>query len=80
MLSVRFLFKGEQRDIKIHFDRDCDLENHEEIKVNSCIWFSMGCWGSSEILMREILDSIREYGSIYIDVRDCDDSGFEEIK
>lgn len=80
MLSVQFLFKGEERDIKIHFDCDCDLENHEEIDGSSCIWFSMGCWGSSEILMQEILDSVKEYGRIYIDLSDCDDYGFEEIK
>lgn len=79
MLSISFLFKGEQRDLRITFDCDCDLKIYEEIDGDSCLWFTLGYWGSSEQLMREVLQSMKEFGKVYIDVNDCDDVGFDEV-
>lgn len=77
--SVHFKYKGEERRVLIYFDCDCDLKNHEEIKGDSCIWFSLGCWGSSEYIMRGILEKMKDFGNCYIDVNDCDDVGYEQI-
>lgn len=78
-ISMTFIYKGEARDLKIHFGCDCDLAIYPEIQGVSCVWFSLGCWGSSELLMRTVLDSVRQYGKVYIDVNDSDDTDFEEI-
>lgn len=78
-LCFNFKFKGEERQLLVHFDCDVDLENHTEIAGDSCLWLSIGCWGSSEFLMKEILTALQGFGKTYIDVNDCDSVGFEEI-
>jgi hypothetical protein len=38
----------------------------------------LGCWENSEELMKKFLDALSDLGDCYIDVNDCDESGFEQ--
>ena len=55
------------------------LENHPEIEGTSCVWLSLGHWGSSEEIMLLALNSLSSIGDTYIDVNDCDDTGFVKV-
>lgn len=76
MLSITFKYKNEDRQLNVHFDCDYDLKNHEEIEGDSCLWLSLGAWGSSEEIMRNVLTALKPLGSVYIDLNDCDDVGY----
>lgn len=80
-LTLDWVFNGESCSmfVTFDFDCDCDLKNHPEIEGTSCIWFSLGAWGSSEMLMRTVLQSVSDLGKVYIDVNDCDDIDFVQI-
>lgn len=81
-LSAYFQFKGEDRHLFIPLDCDCDLTNHEEIEGKSCIWFSLGCWGSSVELMQSLMGAFKAeewVDACYIDESDCDEEGFIQV-
>lgn len=78
-LSVYFKYKGEDRRIFINLGCDCDLEIYEEIKGDSCIWFSIGYWGSSVEIMQSLMEEFKEIGQPYVDDNDCDDVEFYKI-
>ena len=76
---VVFNFNREARALRVTFDFDFDLENHPEIEGTSCVWLSLGHWGSSEEVMLLALNSLSSIGDTYIDVNDCDDTGFVKV-
>lgn len=78
-LNVFFKYKGEDRRIFVALDCDCDLQNYEEINGNSCIWFSLGHWGSSVEIMQSLMEGFKEIGESYVDDNDCDDVDFYKI-
>ena len=82
-LSCRFKYKGEERRLFIAVNCDCDLNIHkDEIKGNSCLWLSFGCWGSSVELMESLLDEFKKQEWVercYIDQNDSDEHGFKEV-
>lgn len=78
-LQVCFRYKGEDRQISIALHCDCDLKIHEEIEGNSCIWFSLGCWGNSVELMYSLMQEFKDFGDCYVDENDCDDVDFVKI-
>lgn len=81
-LHARFQYKEEERGLFAHFDCDCDLANHNEIKGESCVWLRLGCWGSSVEIMESLLREFRKQEWVercYIDENDCDDEGYKEI-
>ena len=69
MLNMEFNFKGERRRLAVFFDCDCDQSEYGPASVS----FSMGCWGSSEQLMRTVLEALTMLGKPYLDVNDSDD-------
>lgn len=77
--AIEFRYKGEDRQLNMHFDCDSDLKNHEEIIGNSCVWLSLGNWGSSVFLMKSILENLKEFGDVWIDENDCDDQDFYKL-
>ena len=78
-VMVVFKFNREDRMLRVSFDCDYDLENHPEIKGTSCVWLSLGHWGSSEEIMHLALNSLSSIGDTYIDANDCDDTGFVKV-
>ena len=78
-VMIVFNFNREDRTMRVSFDCDCDLENHPEIEGTSCVWLSLGHWGSSEEVMLLALNSLSSIGDTYIDVNDCDDTGFVKV-
>lgn len=81
-LSVYFQIKGENRRLYIPFDCDWDLAIYDEIKGESCIWLSLGHWGSSVELMESLLIEFRKQEWVercYIDENDSDEEGFKEV-
>ena len=78
-VMVVFNFNREDRMLRVSFDCDCDLENHPEIEGTSCIWLSIGNWGSSEEIMMLVLKSLSELGDTYIDYNDSDDIDFVKV-
>lgn len=78
-IQVYFKYKNEDRMLFICLDCDGDLKNHEEIQGDSCIWFSLGYWGSSVEIMKGVLNFMKQYGDCYIDENDCDEEGFYKV-
>ena len=82
-LSCRFKYKGEDRQLFITVDCDCDLNNYkDEIRGDSCICLSFGCWGSSVELMESLLNEFKKQEWVercYIDENDSDEHGFKEV-
>lgn len=76
MFTVSFKYKNEDRCMYVNFECDCDLKNHEEIEGDSCLWLSLGAWGSSEEIMQNVLTELKPLGKVYIDVNDCDGVGY----
>src|SRR5690554_3945917 len=73
-LSCWFKYKGEERELFIAVDCDCDLNIYkDEIKGDSCLWLRFGCWGSSVELMQSLLNEFKKQGwaeHCYIDEND----------
>lgn len=80
LIRAHFLYKGEERMLNVSFYCDCDLELHEEIEGDKCLWLSLGNWGSSVELMTSLLKAFETMGVCYIDENDCDDVGYQRIK
>ena len=78
-VMIVFNFNRQDRMLRVSFDCDCDLENHPEIEGTSCIWLSLGNWGSSEEIMMLVLKSLSELGDTYIDYNDSDDIDFVKV-
>ena len=82
-LSCCFKYKGEDRRLFIAVDCDCDLNIYkDEIKGNSCLWLSLGCWGSSVELMESLLAEFKSQGWVercYIDENDSNAHSFKEV-
>lgn len=72
MVEVHFKYRSEQRSLHIHFDCDWDAREYGE----HALLLSLGCWGSSELIMRTVLASLQDLGPTYIDVNDCDDEDY----
>lgn len=70
MASVTFKLHGESRDLMLFFTCDCD---HTDLAPQS-LSMSLGCWGSSDILMKTVLHALSLLGPAYFDHNDCDDT------
>lgn len=68
MLSLDFVYAGEKRTLNVFFDCDCDQVEHGP----SSLSMSLGCWGSSELLMRTALTALSVLGTPWLDVNDSD--------
>jgi hypothetical protein len=69
LVQFHFRFNGEQRILWLFFTCDCDnLELGEQ-----SLSLNLGYWGSSETIMRIVLEALACLGPTYIDVNDCDD-------
>lgn len=68
MLSLDFVYAGEKRALKVFFDCDCDQSDYGP----SSLSMSLGCWGSSELLMRTALTALSLLGTAWLDVSDSD--------
>lgn len=80
LVQIHFTYDGEKRTLWTFFH--CDVDNRA--LGASSISLSMGCWGSSEMLMRTALAALSGLGPTYIDVNDCDStdmapSGIEPV-
>ena len=71
MVVFRFTVKGESRKLHLHFSCDSD---EPKVKGKKLIW-SVGMWGSSELIIRTVGEALQDLGKIYIDLNDCDDIG-----
>lgn len=68
MVDFGFRFRGENRSLKLFLTCDCD---HLELAPKS-VSLSIGCWGSSDIIMQSALHALSLLGPAYYDYNDCD--------
>jgi hypothetical protein len=73
MATLSFKYKGEERNLFIHFD--CDSDSN----FGKSIILSFGCWGNSELLMKTVLYSLSDFGEMYYDYNDCDDIDMAQL-
>jgi len=79
MLAVSFIFNGEDRMLRIHFDCDVDGESCG-YKDGPKLILSLGAWGSSVEIMKAVLDNLKNLGDTYLIENDCADYEMEQIK
>jgi len=65
MLTVSFIFNGEDRQLSIHFDCDSDGESCGYIDGPKII-LSLGAWGSSIEIMTVVMQALKVYGNAYL--------------
>lgn len=53
--------------------------DHEDIKGDFKVVFSIGYWGSSDEIMMVVAEAIKEFGGVYYDFNDCDDLDFIKL-
>jgi len=73
-LSFYFYDGTDYRKLMVFLECDCDNKKLGEHSISMLL----GCWGNSEELMKKFLDALSDLGDCYIDVNDCDESGFEQ--
>lgn len=78
MLTVSFIFNGEDRMLRIHFDCDFDGEDCG-YKDGSKLILSLGAWGGSVEIMEVVLDNLKHLGDTYIIENDCVDYELRKI-
>lgn len=76
--TILFKYRGEDRWLRVHFDRDQDGEAYG-YKDGSKLILSLGCWGSSVELMITVLKALAVYGPAYLIDNDCSDYELQEI-
>lgn len=69
MLSVKFRFDGEERDMKVFFTCDSD---YSEVKKGKKIIIHLGAWGQSVRLIKVVLAALSQFGQAYIVENDCE--------
>lgn len=79
MLIVNFEFKGEKRNLHIHFDCDSDGKDCGYADGSKLI-LSLGMWGSSVQLMRGTLEGLKIFGKCYLIENDCSDYVWKNCK
>lgn len=67
-VTFDFKFNDEERSLRAFFTCDCD---HEDVTPQS-LSFILGCWGSSPLLMQQVLFAMSLLGQAYYDENDCD--------
>lgn len=73
--SVQFIYAGEKRALFVFFQCDSD---HADLSPTS-ISLSLGCWGSSEILMRAALAALAPLGDRYFERSDASEEGLIKV-
>lgn len=68
MFTVNFGYKGERRNLSCFIDCDCDMEEYSQA---GGVIFSLGCWGSSDEIMRAIIDELRNDFRMWYEYNDC---------
>ena len=77
MLSVNFGNGDEnKRSLRIFSDCSCDYDDTYE---GDKIIFSIGCWDSSDEIMKVVAKSVAKFGDVYYDHNDCDEEGFVKL-
>lgn len=56
-----------------------NTDDYNDIHHGYKIIFSIGLWGKSNDIMKVIADSISNFGAVYYDYNDCDDTGFIKL-
>jgi hypothetical protein len=79
MLIFNFEFKGEKRNLHVHFDCDSDGKQCGYADGSKLI-LSFGMWGSSIQLMRGILEGLKVFGKCYLIGNDCADYEWKNCK
>lgn len=79
MLIFNFEFKGEKRNLHIHFDCDSDGKACGYADGSKLI-LSFGYWGSSVKLMRGILENLKTFGTCYLIEDDCSNFVWKDCK
>ena len=77
--SFIFVF-GNGDDLKrsLYMFTTCSSD-HEDIEGDYKVVFSLGYWGSSNEVMKVVIDAVKQYGEVYYDYNDCDDLGFIKL-
>lgn len=73
--QITFKYKGEDRMISVFWDGNCK-NDYADVTSDSVTLLSLGCWGSSEEIIRVILD---HFGGGWIDVNDCDEEDYVPV-
>lgn len=76
MVVTHFKFRDEDRALFVNFTCDCDAKEYGE----HALILSLGFCGSSELIMRTVLAALADLGPAYIDVNDCDDVDYKQIR
>lgn len=73
--SINFVYKGEARQLFVTFTTDTDRKEYTDSSVS----LMLGCWGSSELLMKTVLNALRPLGDVYFLLSDASDEPFEKL-
>jgi GH18 family chitinase len=66
----------EKRMLSIHFGCDSDYSDTYE---GDKVILSLGCWGSSDEIMKTLAKELAQFGDVYYDHNDCDAEGFVKL-
>lgn len=66
------------RIVQVHTECDCDVASYLPDGMGAVI-VSLGCWGSSVMIMDTIADALKSFGDVYIDYNDCDDVDYVKV-
>jgi GH18 family chitinase len=66
----------EKRMLSIHFG--CDSDYSDTYKGDKVI-LSLGCWGSSDEIMKTLAKELAQFGDVYYDHNDCDAEDFVKL-
>lgn len=77
MAITKFAIPGEERSLTVHFN--CDFDEGD-IPGEQRLIFSMGCHGSSDEIIKRVLDKLTHLGPCFFKHADSDDAPFEEVK
>lgn len=67
---ICFKVNNEDRMLTVHFGCDCDYKEYGDSKI---IW-SVTNWGLAEEIILSICKEMKQFGKVYYEARDCDDS------
>ena len=66
----------QNRQLSIHFGCDCD---YSDTYKGDKVILSLGCWGSSDEIMKTLAKALAQFGDVYYDHNDCDAEGFVKL-
>ncbi len=73
---INFTIHGENR--RVFVTHSCS-NDYKDTYEGEKIIFSLGHWGLSDVIMKVIAKSLKEFGDVYYDFNDCDTDDFVKL-